>query len=109
MNQIVLETLRNTAEGFVKSGMMKSEHLDRMVKILENRTEDKRPYLTIRQTAEFLQLNERTIRRWIDEGLLPAVRIAGTVRIDPADIAELPKEKSRQRQRKPASEPVRRR
>lgn len=42
--------------------------------------------LTLRDVAERLGRSERTIRRWRREGLLPAVRIAGTVRVRLSDL-----------------------
>ncbi len=39
------------------------------------------PYLRVRDLAELLRVNERTVRRWRSEGVLPpAVEIAGVVR-----------------------------
>jgi excisionase family DNA binding protein len=32
-------------------------------------------FLTIKEAAELLQFSESTVRRWIDEGLLPAFRM----------------------------------
>ena len=37
--------------------------------------------LTLREAAEYLKVNERTIRRWIAEGRLAAAKISRTVRI----------------------------
>ena len=36
---------------------------------------------TLGEAARFLKVHERTLRRWIAEGRLPAVKIARTVRI----------------------------
>ncbi len=43
--------------------------------------------LSARQAAAHLGVNEKTIRRWIDRGELPAAKDAsGAYRIDPADL-----------------------
>jgi excisionase family DNA binding protein len=41
------------------------------------------------QVAEQLQLNQQTVRNWIDAGALPAVRIGRRVRIRRVDLDEL--------------------
>ena len=47
------------------------------------------PLLTIPQAAATLQVSARTLRRLVDAGALPAVRVGRLVRIDPADLAAL--------------------
>ncbi|MBC8338700.1 MAG: helix-turn-helix domain-containing protein [Rhodospirillales bacterium] len=42
--------------------------------------------LTIAQTADVLQVNARTIRRWIDSGDLVAHRLGRGFRISEADL-----------------------
>ena len=42
--------------------------------------------LTLQQVAEFFGISARTLRRWRQRGLLPAIRIAGTVRFRLADL-----------------------
>lgn len=44
------------------------------------------PLYTVSQTAEILNASEKTVRRFIERGLLRAVKIGGLVRIDPADL-----------------------
>jgi excisionase family DNA binding protein len=34
-------------------------------------------FMTVREVAELLRLNQMTIRLWIDAGKLPAVRVGG--------------------------------
>lgn len=45
--------------------------------------------LTIRQVADHLQVCERTVRRWIQEGKLRAMRIGRGWRIHPRDLDRL--------------------
>lgn len=42
--------------------------------------------LTLLDAAEILNVSTRTVRRQIDDGLLPTVRIGGSVRIRPEDL-----------------------
>jgi excisionase family DNA binding protein len=44
------------------------------------------PLLTVREAAARLSVNERTIRREIHAGRLPALKVAGAVRIDPDEL-----------------------
>lgn len=41
---------------------------------------------SVAEAAEFLGVSERTVRRCIDRGELPAYRVGRQVRIDPADL-----------------------
>ena len=41
---------------------------------------------TVSEIAEHLKLNQQTIRNWIDQGSLPAVRIGRRVRVRRTDI-----------------------
>ncbi len=41
------------------------------------------PLLTVRDVARTLNVNVQTVRRYVREGALPAVRFAGTVRVHP--------------------------
>jgi excisionase family DNA binding protein len=38
-------------------------------------------YLTVAEVAERLKLNQQTVRNWIDQGSLPAVRVGRRVRV----------------------------
>ena len=42
--------------------------------------------LTPKETAAFLKVHERTVRRWIKNGKVPCVRIGGTVRVARRDL-----------------------
>ena len=46
------------------------------------------PLLTLEEAAQQLKTSTWTVRRWIREGKLRGVRIGGTYRVDPADLAE---------------------
>ena len=43
-------------------------------------------FFTVRETASFFQVSEKTIRRLIARGELPAVRLGRSIRIDPQVI-----------------------
>jgi excisionase family DNA binding protein len=43
-------------------------------------------YLTVAEVAEMLRLNQQTVRNWIDQGSLPAVRVGRRVRIKRSDL-----------------------
>jgi excisionase family DNA binding protein len=43
-------------------------------------------FLTVAEVAEMLKLNQQTVRNWIDQGSLPAVRVGRRVRIKRSDL-----------------------
>jgi excisionase family DNA binding protein len=45
--------------------------------------------LTVPQVAEVFQVTAQTIRNWIDQGLLPAVRVGRAYRIRQDDVTKL--------------------
>ena len=49
-------------------------------------------FLTVAEIAELLKLNPQTLRNWIDQGQLPAVRIGRRVRIRRSDFEQLVQE-----------------
>ena len=49
-----------------------------------NETEE--TYLTVAEVAEKLKLNQQTVRNWIDQGSLPALRVGRRVRIKQSDF-----------------------
>jgi len=52
------------------------------------------PLLTFLQAADTLQVSIRSVRRLVDAGALPVIRIGRLVRIDPDDLAALILERS---------------
>ncbi len=52
---------------------------------------EKDGYLSVRQAADFLSVSQRTIRRYIEQNILPAYRIPGsnTIRIKREDLGAL--------------------
>ncbi len=43
-------------------------------------------FLTVAEVADWLKLNQQTVRNWIDQGSLPAVRVGRRVRIRRSDL-----------------------
>jgi excisionase family DNA binding protein len=43
-------------------------------------------FLTVAEVAEWLKLNQQTVRNWIDQGSLPAVKVGRRVRIKQSDL-----------------------
>src|SRR6201999_3541118 len=46
-------------------------------------------YLTVAEVAGILKLNQQTVRNWIDQGSLPALRVGRRVRIRRADFERI--------------------
>jgi excisionase family DNA binding protein len=46
-------------------------------------------FLTVAEIAEMLKLNQQTVRNWIDQGSLPALRVGRRVRIRRSDLEHL--------------------
>jgi excisionase family DNA binding protein len=46
-------------------------------------------FLTVAEVAEMLKLNQQTVRNWIDQGSLPALRVGRRVRIRRSDLDRL--------------------
>ena len=42
--------------------------------------------LTVKETAEFLKVSEKTIYRWIRQGVIPAIKFQGQYRFDRNEI-----------------------
>jgi len=52
-------------------------------------TIQKEKLLTVKETALYLSLSDQTVRRWINEGKLNAVKIGKEFRIKLSEIIEL--------------------
>lgn len=50
--------------------------------------------LTVEQVAKYLKVSEQTIFSWINKGILPAVKIEKTIRINRTDLDEFIKTRS---------------
>jgi excisionase family DNA binding protein len=51
-----------------------------------SQTDPEESYLTVAEVAETLKLNQQTVRNWIDQGSLPALRVGRRVRIKRSDF-----------------------
>jgi len=49
-------------------------------------------YITTTEIAEVLSVSEETVRRYIKEGLLPAIKLRGVFRVKREDFAEFLKQ-----------------
>jgi excisionase family DNA binding protein len=65
--------------------------------------ETEESFLTVAEVAEVLKLNQQTVRNWIDQGSLPAVRVGRRVRIKRSDFDRILEESYSGR---PAPEPT---
>lgn len=52
-------------------------------------------YLTVAEVAATLKLNQQTVRNWIDQGSLPALRVGRRVRIKRSDFDRILEESYR--------------
>jgi excisionase family DNA binding protein len=46
-------------------------------------------FLTVAEVADLLKLNQQTVRNWIDQGSLPALRVGRRVRIRRSDLERM--------------------
>ena len=51
-----------------------------------NPEEPEESFLTVAEVAGILKLNQQTVRNWIDQGSLPALRVGRRVRIKRSDF-----------------------
>jgi excisionase family DNA binding protein len=51
-----------------------------------NSVEPDESFLTVAEVAAMLKLNQQTVRNWIDQGSLPALRVGRRVRIKRSDF-----------------------
>jgi excisionase family DNA binding protein len=54
-----------------------------------NHSDSDERYLTVAEVAETLKLNQQTVRNWIDQGSLPALRVGRRVRIKQSDFQRI--------------------
>jgi excisionase family DNA binding protein len=47
------------------------------------------PFLTVAEVAGILKLNQQTVRNWIEQGSLPALRVGRRVRIRRSDFERI--------------------
>jgi excisionase family DNA binding protein len=52
-------------------------------------SEPEESYLTVAEVASTLKLNQQTVRNWIDQGSLPALRVGRRVRIKRSDFERI--------------------
>ncbi len=54
-----------------------------------DQAEPEADYLTVAEVASLLRLNQQTVRNWIDQGSLPALRVGRRVRIKRVDLQRI--------------------
>ena len=47
------------------------------------------PFLTAPEVAARLHVTAQTVRNWIDQGALPAIRVGRAFRVNPRDVDDL--------------------
>jgi excisionase family DNA binding protein len=60
--------------------------LSQLEKVSVDHPEHEESFLTVADVAEMLKLNQQTVRNWIDQGSLPALRVGRRVRIKRSDL-----------------------
>ena len=60
--------------------------MSQLEKDVMNHSEPEEEFLTVAEVAEMLKLNQQTVRNWIDQGSLPALRVGRRVRIKRSDF-----------------------
>ncbi|HWE13336.1 MAG TPA: helix-turn-helix domain-containing protein [Solirubrobacteraceae bacterium] len=68
-----------------------------------NRSDPEEEFLTVAEVAETLKLNQQTVRNWIDQGSLPALRVGRRVRIKRSDFERILEQSYSGRRAAPAS------
>jgi excisionase family DNA binding protein len=77
--------------------------LPQLEKVAVSSNEAEESYLTVAEVAEKLKLNQQTVRNWIDQGSLPALRVGRRVRIKRSDFERILEESYSGGSRPPAS------
>ena len=54
-----------------------------------DRDDREESFLTVAEVAKLLKLNQQTVRNWIDQGALPALRVGRRVRIKRSDFKRI--------------------
>ena len=54
-----------------------------------DQTDSSDSFLTVAEVARILKLNQQTVRNWIDQGSLPALRVGRRVRIRRSDFERI--------------------
>jgi excisionase family DNA binding protein len=60
--------------------------LSQLEKVKVDHNDLEESFLTVAEVAEILKLNQQTVRNWIDQGSLPALRVGRRVRIKRSDF-----------------------
>jgi excisionase family DNA binding protein len=63
--------------------------LSQLAKNAVDRPDLDESYLTVAEVAEVLKLNQQTVRNWIDQGSMPALRVGRRVRIRRSDFERI--------------------
>jgi excisionase family DNA binding protein len=63
--------------------------LSQLEKVRLSLPDPEESYLTVAEVAETLKLNQQTVRNWIDQGSLPALRVGRRVRIKRSDFQRI--------------------
>jgi excisionase family DNA binding protein len=54
-----------------------------------NSADPEETFLTVAEVATMLKLNQQTVRNWIDQGTLPALKVGRRVRIKRSDFEQV--------------------
>ena len=71
-----------------------------------DRVDAEETFLTVAEVAEMLKLNQQTVRNWIDQGSLPALRVGRRVRIKRSDFDRILEESYSGRATPPRAAPT---
>ncbi len=71
-----------------------------------DRVDAEETFLTVAEVAEMLKLNQQTVRNWIDQGSLPALRVGRRVRIKRSDFDRILEESYSGRPAQPRAAPT---
>jgi excisionase family DNA binding protein len=76
--------------GFVRSGLIKKEDYDRIMGVASDSYTPIKT-MTIREVAQTAKVTEPTVRKWVREGILTAIRVPNTrmIRFRETDVREL--------------------